>query len=410
MKKKILLKAPLLTRSGYGEQARFAMRALRAYEDEFEIFIQPLEWGKTSWINDMNEERLWIDEIIERTIFFIQQDGKFDISLQVTVPNEFEKLAETNIGYTAGIETTKVAPVWIDKSNVMDKLIVVSNHAKQVFEKSEYKLVNDKTKEEFPFLLKCPVDVVNYPVKEYDNLPELDLDLTTKHNFLCISQMGPRKNLPNLIKWFVEEFKDDDVGLVLKTNMMKNSLIDRSATEKNMRDLLSTLPKDRKCKVYLLHGDMTDEEIHSLYINEKIHAFVSIPHGEGFGLPIFEAAYSGLPVVTIGWSGQCDYLFDEQGKERFYNISYDINHIQKDAVWDGVLQKDSMWAFPREESVKQQMRNCLNDVLNSNVVACEYAGELKERFSKEKMYKLFVDSVLSVCTENEQQSSKVVLL
>ncbi len=410
MKKKILLKAPLLTRSGYGEQARFAMRALRAYEEEFEIFIQPLEWGKTSWINDMNEEREWIDEVIERTIFFIQQDGKFDISLQVTVPNEFEKLAETNIGYTAGIETTKVAPVWIDKSNVMDKLIVVSNHAKQVFEKSEYKLINDKTKEEFPFLLKCPVDVVNYPVKEYSNLPELDLEITTKHNFLCISQMGPRKNLPNLIKWFVGEFKDDDVGLVLKTNMMKNSLIDRSATEKNMRELLSTLPKDRKCKVYLLHGDMTDEEIHSLYINEKIHAFVSIPHGEGFGLPIFEAAYSGLPVVTIGWSGQCDYLFDEQGKERFYNVAYDINHIQKEAVWDGVLQKDSMWAYPREESAKQQMRNCLDDVINNNVIACEYASELKQRFSKEKMYKLFVDSVLSVCSESEQQLSKVVLL
>ena len=66
MKQKILLKGPLLTRSGYGEQARFALRSLRAHEENFDIFIQPLQWGKTSWINDMTEERAWIDETIEK--------------------------------------------------------------------------------------------------------------------------------------------------------------------------------------------------------------------------------------------------------------------------------------------------------------------------------------------------------
>ena len=65
MKKRILLKGPLLTRSGYGEQARFALRALKSREDLFEIFIQPLSWGKTSWSVQMNEERKWIDATIE---------------------------------------------------------------------------------------------------------------------------------------------------------------------------------------------------------------------------------------------------------------------------------------------------------------------------------------------------------
>ena len=44
MKKKVLLKGPLLTRSGYGEQARFALRSLRSREDLFDVFIQPLQW------------------------------------------------------------------------------------------------------------------------------------------------------------------------------------------------------------------------------------------------------------------------------------------------------------------------------------------------------------------------------
>ena len=117
MKKKILLKGPLLTRSGYGEQSRFVLRSLRSREDLFDIYIQPLQWGKTSWINEATEERLWIDAIIEKTIAYAQQGGKFDISVQSTIPNEFQNLATFNIGYTAGIETSKVSHQWIQKSN-----------------------------------------------------------------------------------------------------------------------------------------------------------------------------------------------------------------------------------------------------------------------------------------------------
>ena len=34
MKQKVLVKGPVLTQSGYGEQARFALRALRSKESE----------------------------------------------------------------------------------------------------------------------------------------------------------------------------------------------------------------------------------------------------------------------------------------------------------------------------------------------------------------------------------------
>ena len=322
MRKNILLKGPILTRSGYGEQSRFAMRALRSRPDLFNVFIQPLQWGATSWINDINEEREWIDDTIEKTIGFIQQGGKFDASLQITVPKEFENLAPLNIGYTAGIETTKVAPQWLQHSNNMKKLIVVSNHSKNIFENTIYRATNEDTGEELDYGLQVPVDVVNYPVKHYDDLPELDLDLDYEFNFLLVSQYGPRKNIANTIKWFISEFKDEEIGFVVKTNMAKNSLIDRVNTEAKFRKILDDAQDsaDRKCKIYLLHGDMTDEEIHSLYTHPQIKAFVSLPHGEGFGLPLFEAAYSGIPVVTVGWSGQLDFLVDDDGKENFTTL------------------------------------------------------------------------------------------
>ena len=130
MKKKILLKAPLLTRSGYGEHARFALRSLKTREDLFDIYIQPLQWGATSWISVNDEERRWIDHTIEKTIVYLQQGGKLDMSLQVTIPNEWEKIAPVNIGATAGIETNKVAPLWLQKGNeAVDKIITISKHS-----------------------------------------------------------------------------------------------------------------------------------------------------------------------------------------------------------------------------------------------------------------------------------------
>ena len=413
MRKNILLKGPILTRSGYGEQSRFAMRALRSRPDLFNVFIQPLQWGATSWINDINEERTWIDDAIEKTIGYIQQGGKFDASLQITVPNEFENLAPINIGYTAGIETTKVAPQWLQPSNNMKKLIVVSNHSKNVFENTVYRATNEDTGEELDYGLQVPVDVVNYPVKHYDDLPELDLGLDCEFNFLLISQYGPRKNIANTIKWFISEFKDEEVGFVVKTNMAKNSLIDRVNTEAKFRKILADVQDsaDRKCKIYLLHGDMTDEEIHSLYTHPQIKAFVSLPHGEGFGLPLFEAAYSGIPVVTVGWSGQLDFLVDDEGKERFYNVAFDINNVQKEAVWDGVIQADSKWAYARENSAKKQMRQCYEDVTNNNIESvAAHINFLNDKFDEEKLYAQFVDSVKSVTGESVVQEAKVIVL
>ena len=117
MKQKIIVKGPALTRSGYGEQTRFALRALRSRPDLFDVYVQPLVWGKTSWISEQSEERIYIDQCIEKTIQFIQQGGRFDMSLQVTIPNEFEEMATVNVGYTAGIESTACSAQWLEIAN-----------------------------------------------------------------------------------------------------------------------------------------------------------------------------------------------------------------------------------------------------------------------------------------------------
>ena len=397
MKKKIILKGPLLTRSGYGEQARFALRALRSRPDVYDIFIQPITWGATGWTVEQDEERKWIDDTIEKTIHYIQAGGTFDESLQVTIPTEWENMATKNIGYTAGIESTKVAWEWLHKANAMDAIISTSEHAANGLRDSSYSGQNEETGEPVHLSLKTDITPVGYPTKQF-NTVDLDLQVETKFNFITVSQWSIRKNLEHTVRWFVEEFHDDDVGFIIKTNLAKNSLMDRQITSGRLKALLNDFP-DRKCKVYLLHGDMTDDEIHALYTHPKIDAMVSFAHGEGFGLPLFEAAYSGLPIVTVGWSGHMDFLNDENGKPQFYDVAYDLAKIQEQAVWEGVLIPESMWAYARPHDAKSKMRECYSDLTNPKTAkkvkqnAKKYATELHERFTEKRQYASFVQAM-----------------
>ena len=236
MRKKIIVRGPVLTQSGYGEQARFALRALRAHEDKFDIFIIPVGWGQTGWQREDTEERRWIDHIIHKTNHAMSQQIPFDLSLQITIPNEWEPMAPINIGYTAGIESTKIDPAWIEKSSIMDKIIVVSNHAKHGFDKTVWSS-KDENGNTVNIQNKVPVETVNYSARRWDPI-DIDLDLDYDFNFLAVAQWGPRKNLVNTVKWFVEECHDRKVGLVLKSNIRKNSVTDRIETERSIASVL----------------------------------------------------------------------------------------------------------------------------------------------------------------------------
>ncbi len=418
MRKKILIKGPVLSRSGYGEQARFAMRSLKEYEDRFDIYIIPTNWGQLSWTWEDNEERRWMDSIIEKTVLFESQTinvpgpQKYDISLQVTIPNEWDRnLAAYNVGYTAGIETDRTSAVWIQKCMEMNKVIVVSNHARDVFYGTSYDMKdnNGNIVQKLQLNKEDPshpeIVTVNYPVKESES-EKFDYKFKTKFNFLTMAQWGPRKNIEATIGWFVEEFRDnEDVGLVVKTSIQNTSNIDREYTKAKLDMLLkSDRLAGRKCKIYLLHGDMTEEEINGLYQHHSIKAFINLAHGEGFGLPMFEAAYHKVPVIAMGWSGQVDFLYapekSKKGKKSkkkmvpyFAKVNHQLGKVQPEAVWQGVIEDHSLWAYPIEKSYKIALKDVYENYKNYKKTSTDLDKYLRSKFTNTNQYKMFADAV-----------------
>jgi glycosyltransferase involved in cell wall biosynthesis len=398
--KKVYLRGPILTQSGYGHHTRTVLRALKTRPDLFDIYIQPIPWGMTSWLWKDDEERKEIDFLLQKTIEYISSNDSnelFDLSIQVTIPNEWEKLAPINIGVTAGIETTVIAPEWIEKSFLMDKIITISKHSMDTFVNTVYQATNNHSNETQEYKCAVPVEYVSYPVRKFEP-KNIDLNLTTDFNFLTVAQLSPRKNVQQLFKCFVENFGDNEnVGLIIKANTAKNSLIDKINTLNVFKQLISNY-ENRKCKIYLLHGFLDDEEMAGLYTHPKIHAFVSTTHGEGFGLPLFEAAYYGLPVLATDWSGHLDFLYKPikqkngktKSKHMFERISYQLKPVEEEAVWKGIITKESMWAFPEEGSIKMALEEIYKDYGRFVKRAKELQKWICKEFVEEKKYKEFV--------------------
>jgi hypothetical protein len=134
----LVFQAPIGTRSGYGERSRDLIRAIIAL-DKYDIKIVSTRWGSTP-MNALTEE----DQDIVSRILTQPLTQQPEIYMQVTVPNEFQRVGKFNIGVTAGIETNLCDPSWIEGCNRMDLILASSNHAKAVFESSAYQQLNEQ--------------------------------------------------------------------------------------------------------------------------------------------------------------------------------------------------------------------------------------------------------------------------
>ena len=105
-------------------------------------------------------------------------------------------------------------------------------------------------------------------------------------------------------------------------------------------------------RIHLVHGILSDEEMASLYAHESVRAFISLTRGEGFGLPILEAACSDVPVVATNWSGHLDFM----NKGRFVKLDFGLDEVPKSRVDGKIFVEGARWANVDEHDVKRKLK------------------------------------------------------
>ena len=406
MKIKTLLKGPLLVSAGYGIHCRMIFKALNS-DPLFDVYCENINWGHCSFLTESTEETKAIRKCIEKRIIEKHKgNNQFDLFVHVTIPNEFEKQGKCNIGVTAGIETDRVSHVWIQKCNEMDLIVVPSSHSKKTLTDTIVQWQNQQG-QTGEFRLTKPIEVCHegfsplfrkflsdgaQPDSRLHNM----LEELPDFNFLHIGQWGrggfgeDRKNIALLVKYFIETFKGrKDVGLVLKVNMARNSVMDYNHIQARLKEIKSNFKEEEIPPIYLLHANLTESEMASLYNHPKIKTMISLTHGEGFGLPLLESAACSLPVIATNWSGHLDFL--NLGK--FIPLEYDLKEIPESAVWGDILIKGSQWACVKESDVKNRMQKIVSSYDKPKEWADELSKKIQEQFNLEKVCEDFRQTI-----------------
>ena len=398
-----IISAPVDTYSGYGARSRDLVKAI-IETDKYDVKIAPQMWGNTPWgFTDDNPEWSFLKSYFLNSPQLPKQP---EIWMQITVPNEFQRIGKFNIGVTAGIETTLSPGDWIEGINRMDLTLTSSEHSKSTFVNTVLSKVDQRTnqqvgevKVEKPLeVLFEGVDTNVYKTIDKSEIKNINLD-DIKEQF-CYLFVGhwmqgdigeDRKNVGLLIKAFYELFKNKKQrpALILKTSQMGSSYMDRDEILKKINFIKSTVNSVDLPNIYLLHGEFSDSEMNELYNHSKVKAMVNLTKGEGFGRPLLEFSLTKKPIITTAWSGHIDFLKSNMS----ILLPGNLTSVHPSAA-NNMLLKESQWVSVDAGQAGAYLKDVFENYKNYTEKAKMQGSYSKNNFSFEKM-KEQIDTILT---------------
>lgn len=208
----------------------------------------------------------------------------------------------------------------------MNLAIVTSQHSKTGFN-VRYTKVDNNTKQPLGQLsLTTPMQVIFegiqtqvYRVLKQKQLQEQLTKMlnTIPQNYLFL-QTGAwlkgnighdRKDIGMLIRSFLTTFKgypqNIRPALLLKTSIISHSKTDKAQILQRLNGLRD---QQNMPHVYLLHGQLTQHQMATLYNHPKVKTMVTFTHGQGYCLPLAQFATTGKPIIAPKYSGYLDFL------------------------------------------------------------------------------------------------------
>ena len=358
MKPLVLVTAPVQTRSGYGNHARDICRSL-IESDKYDVKIQSVRWGNTP-PNALEKDNPIHQEIFKRILRKPELEKQPDLHIHIVIPNEFMSVGKKNIGITAGLEASIPPAQWVEGCNRMDMTIFTSEFSQKGFidvvydrkDKQSQQIVSQLKMEKPSDVLFEGADPTLYKeTKVFSDDMKSEFD-KIKNDF-CFLYVGhwlqgnlgeDRKDTGMLVKVFLETFKNQKnaPALIMKTSSAGFSVMDRESIKDKIQMIKDNIKHDTLPEIYLLHGDLTDEEMNQMYNHPKVKAHLTFTHGEGFGRPLLEASFSGKPIVAPISTGQADFLDRDYSVELPHTMTkipqsaFPAEYFHPEAKWSTV--------------------------------------------------------------------------
>jgi glycosyltransferase involved in cell wall biosynthesis len=396
----VVISCPIDTYSGYGARARDFVKALD--KDKYDVKILAQRWGNTrfGYLEDHKEFEL-------QSMIIPNLTAQPDVWIQVTVPNEFQKVGKYNIGLTAGMETDICPPEWIQGCNNMDLILTSSEHGKSSLVNSAFEVQDKNTGAKQSLKVTTEVEVIfeGVDLEKYYKVSkkaatELNSDLDTIKESFCYLFVGhwlqgafshDRKNVGWTIKAFLETFKNkkNPPALILKTQHANASITDRDTVFKKIDDIRKTV-RGTLPNIYVVHGELSDGEINELYNHSKVKAMINFTKGEGYGRPLLEFSLTGKPIIASGWSGHLDFL----NKEFTTLVGGGLHNVDKSAVQKGLIIEQAQWFQANEAEVGRSLKNVFEKYKKYEELGKRQRHYAKTNFSVDKMAEK-LDEILS---------------
>lgn len=386
--RKVVIASPVATQSGYGHHAREVItNIIEQRGSEWDVKLVSLPWGHTPMTYPISVD-------LQLRIIPLPLTEQPDVWIQISVPNEFQAVGKYNIGVTAGTEGDICPAQWIETINTMQLIIVPSEFTRTTFE---------ETAKRNNMLITTRIEVVPeyfdetvYKSSADNVLSELD-SVTESFAFLSVGhwlqgQLGEdRKNIGAMVHCFFHAFKDvkDAPALIMKTSGATYSIMDRMDIENRINQVRDMFGTAKLPNVYLVHGDLTDAEMNSLYNHPKVKAFVSFTKAEGFGRPLLEFSATCKPIIAPHYSGQADFLKKDficalPGQLTPIHPSAQNEFLIADAKWFSVdygyasaMMKDVRKNYKKWAELAKRQRYFVNSTFTKTAVAEVYKQVLQ---------------------------------
>lgn len=362
--------APFMDGSGYAEASRQYIKALHKLGIPLtleQISFEPLRPG-------LGETGRLLTELTGKDI-------DYNIKIMHLTPEHYPRYKEphvVNVGYSIW-ETSRLHPSWPD---------YINNNVQLAFVGCDWNVdVYKKSGVTVP-LVKIPHGI---NVADFDEVEDFDLGgiEEDEYVFYSIFQWTERKHPLALIKAYWSEFRrHEKVVLVMKTYRS-----DYSEREKNaIRDTIIKMKKimlfDDYPKIQLITDILSRDEL--LGLHKRGDCFVLFQRSEGFGLPHFEAAACGNPIITTGMGGNMEFTKPE--------LSYLVDYTWTPVFgmpWCPWYRGDQWWAEPNIKHGAEQMRYVFEHQTEAREKGQLMQNYIKENFTWEKVAQMMIDAIRS---------------